>query len=179
MKYRHTERVERPRACIRGWMNSMLEIEAFLADSVATAEGKLYVQGGGWNVVNVSQIPYRLARCGVAVIVRVPYTATNQSHKFELTLRDSDGHEMPLGDAPPDVATPDGKIRRLGGEFTVGRPAILQPGDEQLVALAVNIDGLVFETPGRYEFVVELDGTDVKHLGFRILQIPQMAAVIG
>jgi hypothetical protein len=154
-----------------------MEIEAFLADSVATAEGKLYVQGGGWNLVNVAQFPYRLARCGIALIVRIPYTATNQGHKFELFLRNEDGQELPLGDAPPGTEAPDGKIRRLGGEFTVGRPPMIQPGDEQLVALAINIDGLVFETPSRYEFVVDLDGTEVKHLGFRILQVPQMAII--
>ncbi len=155
-----------------------MELEAFLADSVVAAEGKLYVQGAGWNIINVPQLPYRLARCGIGLIVRIPYTATNQPHKFELFLRDADGNELPLGDAPPGVEAPDGKIHRLGGEFNVGRPPVIEPGDEQLVALAINIDGLLFERSDRYEFVVELDGTDVKRLSFRILQIPQMGPVI-
>ncbi len=155
-----------------------VELEAFLADSVVGAEGKLYVQGGGWNVVNVPQFPYRLARCGIALIVRIPYTATNQTHKFELFLRNEDGGELPLGDAPPGVDAPEGKIHRLGGEFNVGRPPTIEPGDEQLVALAINIDGLMFENPGRYEFVVELDGTEAKHMAFRIVQVPQMAPII-
>ena len=46
-----------------------MEVEVILADSVVAAEGKLYVQGGGWNQVNVNQIPYRLARVGVAIVV--------------------------------------------------------------------------------------------------------------
>lgn len=35
-----------------------------------------------------------------------------------------------------------------------------------------------FEQPGKYEFVIELDGTPVDHLGFRIIQVPQMGPVI-
>lgn len=155
-----------------------MEVEAFLADSVVAAEGKLYIQGGGWNIVNVPQLPFRLARCGVALLVRIPYTATNQPHKFELFLRDADANELPIGEAPPEMGTPDGKIHRLGGEFNVGRPPTIEPGDEQLVALAINFDGLQFERPDRYEIVVELDGEEVKRLGFRVVQIPQMAPII-
>ncbi len=109
-----------------------MEVEAFLADSVVAAEGKLYVQGAGWNIVNAPALPYRLARAGIGLIVRIPYTATNQPHKFEIFMRDADGIEMPLAEAPPDVETPDGKIRRLGGEFNVGRPPTLEAGDELL-----------------------------------------------
>jgi hypothetical protein len=99
----------------------------------------------------------------------VPYTATNQMHVFELTLQDADGQELPMADAPPEAGTPDGKIRRLGGQFNVGRPPTLQPGDEQLIALAVNIDGLEFERADTYRFVIELDGSPEKELPFRIV----------
>lgn len=155
-----------------------MEVEAFLADSVVGAEGKLYVQGGGWNLINTAHFPYRLARCGVALIVRIPYTETNRPHRFELFLAGADGEELPLGDAPPGVETPNGKIRRLGGEFNVGRPPAVQPGDEQLVVLAINLDGLIFERADRYEFVIEIDGSPVKHLGFRILQVQQVGPVV-
>lgn len=154
-----------------------MECEAFLADSVVAAEGKLYVQGGGWNQVNAPALPFRMPRCGIAMLVHVPYTGTNQPHKFDIRLKDADGEDVPLGDAPPGV-TADGKIRRVSGEFNMGRPPTVQPGDEQLAVFAINFDGLVFEQPNRYEFVIELDGTPVKNLGFRVLQIPQMAAVV-
>ena len=155
-----------------------MDLDAFLADSVVSAEGKLFVQGGGWNVINVPQFPYVLPRCGIALILRIPYTATNQTHRFEVSLRDEDGAELPLGDAPPELNTPDGKVHRLGGELNVGRPPTIQPGDEQIVALAINIDGLPFNGPGRYSFVVELDGTEVRQLSFRAIQVPQMAPVL-
>ena len=154
-----------------------MELEGFLADSVVSAEGKLFVQGGAWNIVNVSEFPFRMPRCGIAIVVRVPYTATNQTHKFELSLLDEDGGEFPLSDAPPGVEAVDGKIHRLGSDFNVGRPPTIEPGDEQLVALAINIDGLTFENPGRYEFIAELDGSEAKRLPFRVALIPQMAPV--
>jgi len=156
---------------------SDMEIEAFLADSVATAEGKLYVQGAAWNVINTAVMPIRQPRIGIGVIIRVPYTATNQPHKFEVYLVDADDKELPLGDASPGTEATDGKIHRLGGQFNVGRPPTLQPGDEQLVALAMNIDGLQFDRADAYRFVIELDGSREKFLPFRVHQVVQPGAV--
>jgi hypothetical protein len=48
----------------------------------------------------------------------------------------------------------------------VGRPPTLPPGEEQLVALGVNIDGLVFDRADAYRFVIELDGSREKFLPF-------------
>src|SRR5512133_183243 len=104
-----------------------MEIDAFLADSIVSAEGKLYVQGAGWNMIYAGSFPFRHSRIGIGVIIHVPYTATNQTHHLEVHVEDSDGHVLPLGDAPPGVETEDGKISRLGGEFNVGRPPLLPP----------------------------------------------------
>lgn len=154
-----------------------MQVEAFLADSVASAEGKLYVQGAGWNVINTAKVPTRHPRIGLGLIIRVPYTATNQMHKFELYLEDADGNELPLADAPPGTEMPDEKIRRLGGQFNVGRPPTLQPGDEQLVAMAINLDGLMFDRQDSYKFVIELDGSREKELSFRVNQVLQPSPI--
>jgi Family of unknown function (DUF6941) len=154
-----------------------VEIEAFLADSVQTTmEGKLYVQGAGWNVITTAKLPVRHDRIGIGIIIRVPYTATNQPHKLEVYLLD-DGKELPLGDGPSDGEGSNAKIYRLGGEFNVGRPPTLQPGDEQLVSLAINIDALVFDRADSYEFVLELDGSPEKRLPFRVHQVLQPGVV--
>ena len=75
-----------------------------------------------------------------------------------------------MAEAPPEAGTPDGKVRRFGGQFNVGRPPPLQPGDEQLVTLAINIDGLEFHRADAYRFVIELDGSTEKELPFRVVQ---------
>jgi hypothetical protein len=136
-----------------------MQVEAFLADSVVNAEGKLYVQGAGWNVLTTQTIPTTHSRIGIGIIFRVPYTATNQMHRFAVYLLDADAKEIPLGDAPPTAEGSEAKMRRLEGQFNVGRPPTLQPGDEQLVAMAINLDGLTFERSDSYKFVIELDGS--------------------
>jgi len=150
-----------------------MEIDAFLADSVVLADGKVYAQGIGWNVLNSLQMPVRQNRIGIGLIIRVPYTATNQDHTFELRLEQEDGDKMTLGDDPSG-----GRIEAFGGQFQVGRPPGMVVGDEQIVPFALNIDGLVFEKAGRYIFVISLDGHETKRLPFRIVQIQQALPII-
>jgi hypothetical protein len=59
-------------------------------------------------------------------------------------------------------------MRRIEGVFNMGRPPTLVAGDEQVIPLAINLNGLPFEAPGRYTFVVEVDGQEVKRLPFRV-----------
>lgn len=155
-----------------------MEVEAFLADSVVTAEGKLFVQGGGWNAITTMALPARHPRVGIGMIVRIPYTATNQPHKFELRLEDADGKELPLGNAPGEAEGDEPKsISRIGGEFNVGRPPNLYPGEEQLLPFAINLDGLSFEQAGAYRFVLDVDGSEVKRLPFRVNQATQFGPI--
>jgi hypothetical protein len=155
-----------------------VEIDAFLADSIVSAEGKLYVQGAGWNMMYAASFPFRHSRIGIGVIIHVPYTATNQTHNLEVHIEDSDGHVLQLGDAPPGVETDDGKISRLSGDFNVGRPPLLPPGDSQIVPFAINIDGIVFQRPDMYIIVVSVDGQPVKRLPIRVLQLSQPQPVV-
>ena len=106
-----------------------MEVDAFLADSVVVAEGKLFVQGAGWNTLNVQSLPAVHDRVGIGMIIDVPYTATNQEHGFSLHLETEDGEQLPLGDAPPGMETPDGRVRTIEGVFNVGRPPTLVAGD--------------------------------------------------
>ncbi len=159
-----------------------MEVNAVLADSVVVAEGKLYVQGGGWNVLNALSMPTQHDRIGIGIVVHVPYTATNQMHNLEVTLVDEDENSVPLGTAPPGVVvdSPDGKVRKLGAQFNVGRPATIHAGDEQVTAFAININGLVLETPGMYSFVIGVDGTEVSRLRFRVNPLqPQLGPLNG
>jgi hypothetical protein len=153
---------------------STIEIDAFLADSVIVAEGKIYAQGAGWNVINAARVPTRHDRIGIGFIVRVPYTATNQEHTFELRLEDADANRLTFGDNPEG----EGRIEGLGGQFNVGRPPTLKPGDEQVVPFAANINGLPFERAGNYRFVISIDGQDTKELPFRVMLLQQLKPII-
>ncbi len=151
-----------------------IEADAFLADSVVVAEGKLYAQGVGWNVITMQGLPAAHDRIGIGVLIRVPYTATNQNHEFEIRLENADGKRLPIGDNPSG----EGKIEGFGGQFNVGRPPQISPGDEQIVPFAVNINGLSFQEPGHYRIVVSVDGEDAKELPFRVVLVEQPQPII-
>ena len=156
-----------------------MDVEALLADSAVSAEGKLYLQGAGWNIINAPTLPIRVPRIGLGMVISVPWTETNRPHQFEVRLLDADGHILPLADAPPGVEMEDGKIRRLGASVSVGRPPSVAPGDEQLVPIAMNIDGLVFNDQGRFEFVVSVDDEDMKHLPIRVVVMGDSGPILS
>jgi len=145
-----------------------MEIDAFLADSVAVAEGKLFVQGAGWNIVWTNAVPARHPRIGIGALIHVPYTATNQLHEFSIRIVDQDENQLSLAAAPPGVDALDGQITELKGQFNMGRPPALTPGDTQIVPLAVNLDGIEFPTSNMYSVVISIDGTVLKRLPIRV-----------
>jgi hypothetical protein len=138
------------------------KIDAMLCDAVAVEGGKLYMQGGGWNIVMTTEFPVKIARIGVAALVHVPYSKTNVLHRLLLQLQDDDGNRIPLG----------GEEGILEAQFNVGRPPTLQAGEEQLMPFAVNLDALSFAKPGTYSFVFTLNSDELARLTFRITGPP-------
>ena len=63
-------------------------------------------------------------------------------------------------------------IAEIDGEFTVGRPPQLPPGDEQVVPFALNMPGLVLPRYGSYSIVVEVDSVEHARLPFRLAPRP-------
>jgi hypothetical protein len=149
---------------------------AMLCDSVAVSEGKFFIQGGGWNILNTQAVPFAKDRVGFAAVVSVPYNETNRTHTFELKLEDQDGNEQPLGLALGLDGVPVTQMK-LQGQFTAGRPPLLQAGDAQVMPIGVNLDNLPFTALGAYSFVLTINGEDVARLPFRI-QGP-MGVVVG
>lgn len=138
-----------------------MEVNAILADSVVVADGKLFVQGGGWNVLNTPRLPTRHPRIGLGLVISVPFTETDRDHAFAVRLEDADG--QPVGKAGGD-----GHQGRANGTFRVGRSPHLADGDEELVALALNFDGLTFAEAGRFRFVLSIDGESERNLPFTV-----------
>jgi hypothetical protein len=151
-----------------------LEVDAFLADSVVVADNKIYAQGAGWDTIFTSSYPARQPRIGIAVTVRIPWSATNKIHKFSIQIVDQDGHQISLGDAPPGANLPDNKVHELAGQFNVGRPPVLAAGDSQVVPIAVNLDGLLFSGPNAYAVLIAVDGEVKRRLPLRIRSVVQM-----
>lgn len=149
-----------------------IQVDAFLADSVVGAEGKLYVLGAGWNRITAAMFPAVHDRIGIGLLFRVEPEGENQAHQFELRLEDAEGRELPLVDSPSGANQPDGNLQRIGGEFRTGRD---DEADEQVVPIAINLNGMPFPRPGAYRFMVSVDGIDLKTLAFRVQSLASQA----
>jgi hypothetical protein len=136
-----------------------MEVDAFLADSVVAVQGKLYALGVGWNRIVVPTFPARHDRIGIGLLFRLPAGTRNERRRFDLRVEGPDGREIQLGTAP------GGTGGRLGGEFTAGA------ADEQIVPIALNLNGMPLTAAGGYRFVVSLGGDDVKVLPFSVALI--------
>ena len=138
-----------------------IEVDGFLADSVAAVQGKLYALGAGWNRIHVALFPARHDRIAVGLLFRIPPGTSNETRRFELRIEGPDGQEIQLGTGP------DGRsVGRIGGEFTAGA------AEEQIVPIALNVNGMPLGAPGDYRIVVSLNDADVKVLPFRVESLP-------
>jgi hypothetical protein len=45
----------------------------------------------------------------------------------------------------------------------------MRAGDEALIVITFNFDGLKFESPGVHEFVLNADGSELGRIGFKVL----------
>ena len=133
-----------------------IELDGFLADSVANVQGKLYALGAGWNRIAVALFPGRHDRVGIGLLFRVTAGSERTARRFELRLLGPEDEELVLGSGQ------QGPVNRIGGEFTAGAE------DEQVVPIALNLNGLTLPRPGTYRVIVSVDGTDLKTLPFRV-----------
>ncbi len=123
-----------------------------LADSAQVVGNKLYLLGGGWDRLIVNKEFPTEHRVGIALALRVPWNQTNERHEFEIEI------------ASEDAAT----IAKVGGNFEVGRPAGIPPGQDQRVQLAVETT-IKFEGPGTFVIVAKLDGKEGQRVPFHVM----------
>lgn len=139
-----------------------MEVEAFLADSVQAAGGKLHALGIGWRVLQTAGVPARHDRVGIGVLVRTPPSEAGD-HRLRVSL-------IGPGGPVPLVRTPEGSTGDAL-EAAFGTP----PG-EGTATLALNLDGLVFDHEGDHAFAIAVDGTERARLPFRVQTRPEPPA---
>jgi hypothetical protein len=67
------------------------EVDAFLADSVSVAGGRLFAHSAGWDHVLVPGLPARPGRVGIGVMLRIPEARAGKSFTLGLRLEGPDG----------------------------------------------------------------------------------------
>lgn len=131
-----------------------MELEwLILADSAEVLNNKLYLLGGGWDVLRVrGEFPHE-RRCAIAVSVCVPWADTNQPHEVEVTVLDQDGN--PIG-------------ARFTAQFEVGRPPGLPAGSDQRFQFALTTN-LKLTAAGTYVVEARIAGSDAKKIHFHVV----------
>jgi len=123
-----------------------MKVTMLLADAAQTAEGKLYIIGGGWSLTGPTPAP-----SAIALKIEVPWDQANARHTFELSLLDADGN-------PVVVTTPQGEQPvQINGEFEVGRPPGLIPGTPIDMTMAANIGPLPLAGGSRFTWRLTID----------------------
>lgn len=133
-----------------------------LADHAVVADGKLYINGGGWSITSPT------ASSAIAIKLDVPWDRTNQRLTLRLRLLTQDGE-------PVTVTGPQGpQPIEITGEAEVGRPAGLVPGTDIDFPLAFQIGPLPLAHGQRYQWVLDIDGETQRdwHLTFSTRPAP-------
>jgi hypothetical protein len=150
-----------------------MQVSAMLCDYAQVAEGKLFINGAGINTIGTPVLapPYPV-QISLALLVTIPWNATNQLHTLGVELV-SEGEagapveRVTLGEGLPDGHDPadEGKII---AQFNVGRAPHMRPGDDTLMPLALPFVGIPLPRQGDYFFSITIDGTEQARLSFRV-----------
>lgn len=133
---------------------------ALLADAVQASRGKLFVLGGGWDVLTVRSLPARHPSLGIGLRVRVPWGWPHDSVTLEVELQDEDGKSV----LPASLSAP----------VPVRRPQHLPEGSDVSLVRALTFTNIVFRHEGAYSFVVSIDREVRERLRFmvRVRELP-------
>jgi hypothetical protein len=130
-----------------------------LADAAQAVGGKLYVLGGGFDRINMPTVPFS-HRFDLAMLIEVPWVATNQPFQVVVELHDADGEPMGY---------------RAEATMETGRP----PGTRQGTALTVPVAVPVvadFPGPGRYILQASINGREANRVALEAVALPNVAA---
>jgi hypothetical protein len=131
-----------------------------LADAAQIVGNKLYLIGGGWDVLTVNTAFPVDQIIGIAASFAVPWNETNQRHRAEITIIDEDGNTQMAG---------------IANEFEVGRPPGIPAGSTQRTQVAGTLV-LRITHAGNYSIRGTIDG-EAQHqrAQFRVVAGPGVA----
>jgi Family of unknown function (DUF6941) len=125
-----------------------MKVNLLLADHADAVGGKLYINGGGWNVTGPQPMP-----SAIAMLIEVPWDQTNTKHRVLLELLDADGN-------PVEVESAEGSSEPLKIEsfLEVGRPPGVKPGTPLAAPFAVNFGPIPLVPGSQYVWQLSIDG---------------------
>jgi hypothetical protein len=144
-----------------------MRVTVLLCDHAEVADGKLFINGGGWDQIS----PTGGAPTGLAIIIHVPWDMTNIPKILRVSLVDQDSR--PVAQRSPEGERPV----RVDVNFEVGRPPGMQHGGEVGVPVALNFSPLALLPGSGYVWLLELDDHEIGRATFRTTPAAQTSSV--
>lgn len=124
-----------------------------LSDHSEAVNGKLYMTGGGWNVLTLPELPHEWG-FNIALGIDVGWDETNRRHSLTLGIHDPDG--VQLGES-------------FSAEFETGRPPGMPAGQEQRLVMSIGTRA-TFTSAGPHAAVVEANGEELGRARFYLME---------
>lgn len=119
---------------------------ALLADDAALEGGKLYVHGGGWDTLMISNYPAIVARIALVFVIEVEPGEMQQPHTITVDLVDQDWQPAGL---------------RVTGVIQAALGVMGTPGASSYVTQVLRLEQqLALTQAGTYRFVIKREGHD-------------------
>lgn len=126
-----------------------------LCDHCEAVNGKLYMTGGGWNVLRLPELPHEWS-FSIGLGVDVAWHETNDPHELVVSVHDPDGVELGEG---------------LTANFEAGRPPGLPHGQEQRLVMSIGATA-TFSTAGPHAAIVQVNGDELARARFYLMEGP-------
>jgi uncharacterized protein DUF6941 len=124
-----------------------------LADHAEAVNGKLYMTGGGWNVLRLPELPHEWA-FHIALGIDIAWHETNATHELRVGIHDPDGVELGEG---------------LAASFETGRPPGMPAGQEQRLVMSIGASA-TFNASGPHAAVVQVDSEEIGRARFYLME---------
>jgi hypothetical protein len=137
-----------------------MEADLLLCDHAEAVNGKLYINGGGWNVLFAPNTPVSVF---LAILVTIEWDETNIRHELVAELRTADGELVENGDPPQDV--------RVNARMEVGRPPGIKPGTQLVGPVVMGFQNVVLPEGG-YVWHLNVGEQELKRRPFTVAPPP-------
>ena len=128
---------------------------AMLADAAQQVPGgKLYILGGQWDRLTVPNFPAQHPTMAIVLVLRVEYSEALDRHRLAV--------ELTLDGEPKDS--------KATGGFITGHAPGQGRGTPSFVPITLTFNNLVFDGPGRYEWVIRVDGEERGRVPIEVVQ---------
>jgi hypothetical protein len=136
---------------------------AMMADGAHVANGKLYVLGGQWDRLGAVSFPTQHPAMALVLVIKVEYNEAMAPHTFEALL------------------TIDGRAQGINatGQLTTGHAPGLALGAPTFVPMALPFNNVTFDGPGRYEWMISVDGNELGRVPIDVFPLHVMGTPPG